>query len=376
MAKTVVGLFESVSQAERVVQDLVDKGFRHEDISVMAHREDEAVAPAETEGTSGAAIGAGTGAVVGGGLGLLAGLGMLAIPGIGPVLAAGPLVATLVGAGAGAVAGGLIGALVDVGIPEEEAEYYAEGVRRGGTLVVVRAEEARVDYAVDLMTSHGAVDIDKRAAEWRQVGWTGAAPKAPPSTTVDPTMVEPTLARERMTEPVRSARDPAAAQAHTSGKGEDMETLERAIDIAAPVQMVYQQWTRFEEFPRFMEGVEEVRRLDGKRLHWVASIGGSRKEWDAEITDEIPNQRIAWRSERGEFNTGSVTFQPLPHDGTRVMVRLAYAPQGLMERVGDALGLVSRRIEGDLERFKQFVEGHGRETGAWRGTERDIEEGG
>ena len=138
-----------------------------------------------------------------------------------------------------------------------------------------------------------------------------------------------------------------------------METIERSIDLDVPVQVAYQRWTRFEEFPRFMEGVEEVRRLDAKRLHWVATIGGTRKEWDAQITEEVPNERIAWRSEAGECTAGLVTFQPLGNNRTRITVRLEYEPQGVKETVGDWLGLVSRRVEHDLERFKAYVEGRG-----------------
>jgi uncharacterized protein (TIGR02271 family) len=135
-----------------------------------------------------------------------------------------------------------------------------------------------------------------------------------------------------------------------------METIERSIDLHVPVQTAYQQWTRIEEFPRFMEGLEEVRRLDAKRLHWVANVGGTRKEWDAQITEDVPNERIAWRSEAGESTAGVVTFQSLAVDRTRMTVRFEYAPHGVKEALGDWLGLVSRRVENDLERFKTFVE--------------------
>jgi uncharacterized protein (TIGR02271 family) len=128
--------------------------------------------------------------------------------------------------------------------------------------------------------------------------------------------------------------------------------------------VAYRQWSRFEEFPRFMEGVEEVRRLDAKRLHWVATIGGTRKEWDAQITEDVPNQRISWRSEAGEWTAGEMTFQPLGPNRTRMTVRFEYEPQGVKETLGDWLGLVSRRVENDLERFKAFVEGHDRTSAA------------
>jgi uncharacterized membrane protein len=149
-----------------------------------------------------------------------------------------------------------------------------------------------------------------------------------------------------------------------------METIEKSIDIHVPVQTAYNQWTQFEEFPRFMEGVESVKQLDDTRLHWVANVAGERKEWDARITEQVPDQRIAWRSEGGEFTAGTVSFQPLGADHTRVTVRIEYEPEGITEKAGDMLGFVSRRVEGDLERFKDFIESRGQETGAWRGTVR------
>ena len=152
-----------------------------------------------------------------------------------------------------------------------------------------------------------------------------------------------------------------------------METIERSIDLEVPVQAAYHQWTQFEQLPRFMEGVEEVRRIDAKRLHWVANIGGQRKGWDAVITEDVPNERMRWRSEGGEFNEGLISFQPLAADRTRVTVRLQYEPKGLMERAGDALGLVSRRVEGDLERFKKVVESRGPEPRVRREEERTRE---
>jgi uncharacterized membrane protein len=147
-----------------------------------------------------------------------------------------------------------------------------------------------------------------------------------------------------------------------------METVEKSVDIHMPVQAVYNQWTQFEEFPRFMEGVESVKQLDDTRLHWVVNIAGDRKEWDARITEQLPDQRIAWRSERGEHTSGAVSFHPLGADQTRVTVKLDYEPQGATQKIGDMLGIVSRRVAGDLERFKDFIETRGRETGAWRDT--------
>jgi len=160
----------------------------------------------------------------------------------------------------------------------------------------------------------------------------------------------------------------AAASAMLGAGGrEGSSYIEHAIEVNAPVRTVYNQWTQFEEFPKFMEGVERVQQLDDKRLHWHADIGFKDKEWDAEIVDQVPDQRVAWRSTSGAPNGGVVTFQPLDATRTRVTLRLEYTPDGLVENVGDTLGLVSRRVEGDLARFKQFIEARGTETGGWRG---------
>ncbi|HYG66249.1 MAG TPA: SRPBCC family protein [Anaeromyxobacteraceae bacterium] len=146
-----------------------------------------------------------------------------------------------------------------------------------------------------------------------------------------------------------------------------MARVEKSIEIEKPVRVVYDQWTQFEEFPRFMEGVEEVHQLDDKTLHWRARIGGRTEEWEAEIIDQVPDQSIAWRHLRGAVNQGVVTFTPLDAERCRVTLALEYDPHGIVEKVGDALGVVSRRVEGDLERFKRFIEERGSETGAWRG---------
>ena len=146
-----------------------------------------------------------------------------------------------------------------------------------------------------------------------------------------------------------------------------MECIEKTIEVESPLNKVYNQWTQFEDFPKFMEGVERVQQLDNKRLHWVAHIGGKRKEWDAEIFDQVPDQRVAWRSISGARNSGIVTFEPLGENRTRVSLKLNYDPEGVMENVAEILGLVGRRIEGDLKRFKEFVQSRGTETGAWRG---------
>lgn len=146
-----------------------------------------------------------------------------------------------------------------------------------------------------------------------------------------------------------------------------MSTIEKSIDVQVPVRTAYDQWTQFEEFPRFMEGIERVDQIDDTRLHFVARIGGRTKEWDAEITEQTPDQRIAWRDVAGAPNAGVVTFHRIDPEKTRVMLQLEYDPQGIVENVGDAIGVVSSRVTGDLERFRDFIEARGRETGAWRG---------
>lgn len=146
-----------------------------------------------------------------------------------------------------------------------------------------------------------------------------------------------------------------------------MSTTEQAIEINVPVNTAYNQWTQFESFPEFMEGVEKVRQVDDTHLHWVVEIGGMEKEWDAEITEQIPDNRIAWRSTSGPRNDGVVTFHRVDDTTTRIEVHIDYEPEGAAERVGDAAGALTSRIKGDLQRFKEFLESRGQETGAWRG---------
>jgi carbon monoxide dehydrogenase subunit G len=143
--------------------------------------------------------------------------------------------------------------------------------------------------------------------------------------------------------------------------------IEHSIDIAVPVREAYDQWTQFEEFPRFMEGVESVSQLDDTHLHWVAEIAGKRQEWDAEITEQTPDQRIAWTSTTGDRNAGSVDFHRLGEERTRVTLTMDVEPSGVVEQIGTALGVASSSVKGDLERFKEFIESRGSATGAWRG---------
>jgi len=146
-----------------------------------------------------------------------------------------------------------------------------------------------------------------------------------------------------------------------------MASVEKHIEVNVPVRTAYNQWTQFEDFPHFMEGVKEVCQLDDTHLHWRATVGGKEEEWDAVITEQTPDARIAWRNTSGAENAGVVTFHRLGESQTRVMLQLEYDPDGFVEHVGDALGIVSRRVEGDMKRFKEFVESGGRATGAWRG---------
>ena len=150
-----------------------------------------------------------------------------------------------------------------------------------------------------------------------------------------------------------------------------MERIEKSIEVERPVRTVYNQWTQFEEFPRFMKGVKKVSQLDDQRLHWEAEIAGKDKEWYARITDQIPDHLIAWQSEGGEYNSGTVTFAPINSNRTRINLQVTYDPEGFVEKTGDALGVVSSRVENDLERFKDFIENRGQETGGWRGTIRE-----
>jgi uncharacterized membrane protein len=147
-----------------------------------------------------------------------------------------------------------------------------------------------------------------------------------------------------------------------------MSIVEKSIEVDVPCSVAYNQWTQFEDFPKFMEGVEEVTQIDDTHLHWCAEIAGVTKEWDAEITEQIPDERIAWRSTSGAVNSGIVTFSELSEGSTLVSVQMQYEPEGAVENVGDAMGVLSRRVEGDLERFKDFLESRGSETGAWRGS--------
>jgi uncharacterized membrane protein len=147
-----------------------------------------------------------------------------------------------------------------------------------------------------------------------------------------------------------------------------MSQIEQSIDVQVPVRPVYNQWTQFEDFPQFMEGVEKIRQLDDTRLEWAAEIGGQRREWEAKITEQIPDERVAWQAVGDVTHAGVVTFHRLNDDETRVMLQIEFDPEGWLEKAGGALGIVKSRVKGDLGRFKEFIESRGgQETGAWRG---------
>jgi uncharacterized membrane protein len=149
--------------------------------------------------------------------------------------------------------------------------------------------------------------------------------------------------------------------------GGNMSTAQESIDVNVPVHTAYNQWTQFESFPEFMGGVDEVRQLDDKHLHWKVSVAGVSREYDAEITEQTPDQVVAWRAAGETDNAGRVTFEKLADDSTRVSVELTYETEGLMEKAGNALNVPDRQLKKDLTRFKEFIESRGAETGAWRG---------
>jgi uncharacterized membrane protein len=151
-----------------------------------------------------------------------------------------------------------------------------------------------------------------------------------------------------------------------------MARIEQSIEVDVPVTTAYNQWTQFEEFPRFMEGVDEVRQLDDTHLRWVVSHGGQTHEFDTEISEQRPDERVAWRTTDGKSHAGVVTFHRLDDQRCKVMVQMDWEPEGMLETLGSALGSDDRRVKTDLERFKELIESRGAEQGAWRG---EVEQG-
>jgi uncharacterized membrane protein len=146
-----------------------------------------------------------------------------------------------------------------------------------------------------------------------------------------------------------------------------MSNITQSVDVEVPVTTAYNQWTQFESFPQFMEGVEEVRQLDDTHTHWVTKVGGATREFDATITEQHPDERVAWRSDSGPQHGGVITFHQLSPQMTRVTAQMDIEPEGIVEKAGDKLGVVEGRVKGDLQRFKEFIEARPGETGAWRG---------
>ncbi len=146
-----------------------------------------------------------------------------------------------------------------------------------------------------------------------------------------------------------------------------MSNIQQSIDVNVPIGPVYNQWTQFEEFPEFMEGVEQVRQIDDSTTEWTAEVAGHKRTFKADIVEQSPEERVAWKSTEGAPHAGVVTFHKLGEDKTRVMLQMDLEPEGAVEKVGDALGFAERRVKADLERFKQFIESRGSETGGWRG---------
>jgi uncharacterized membrane protein len=146
-----------------------------------------------------------------------------------------------------------------------------------------------------------------------------------------------------------------------------MSTIEKSVEVDVPVTTAYNQWTQFESFPEFMEGVEQIVQVSDTRTHWKTKIAGVQREFDAEITEQHPDERIAWCTVDGPRQAGVVTFHRISDNRSKVMLQLDFEPEGIVEKAGDTLHIVESRVSGDLGRFKQFIETRGVESGAWRG---------
>jgi len=289
MAKTIVGMFDNLTDAHGAVRELVTMGWSRDDISLVAgDTKGEYTTQTGTlsDEMSATAAGASTGAILGGLGGLLVGLGTLAIPGVGPLIAAGPLATTLLGAGVGAAAGGLLGALIDVGIPEEQANYYAEGVRRGGILVSVKAEEdgMMVDRAVNILERHNAIDVQRRVSEWQKTGWTRFDPTSEPYKTDD-------------------VRQPSSVSTTTTATGTGFDTY--ANDFRTNFTTKYGDrgytYDRYEPAYRYGYTIANDRRYAGKE--WSAIESDVRSDWEKNNQgaweDFKDSVRYAWDRVRG-----------------------------------------------------------------------------
>ena len=150
-----------------------------------------------------------------------------------------------------------------------------------------------------------------------------------------------------------------------------MQRIEKTVEVNCPIRTVYNQWTQFEDFPKFMAGVKEVRQIDDTHLRWHAEVWGKDEAWDAEITEQTPDERISWKSTAGAQNAGTVRFEQLGPERTRVRLAMAYEPEGVVENVGSMLGAMETRVQSSVDDFKKFIEARGRETGGWRGQVHD-----
>jgi hypothetical protein len=288
MATTVIGLYDRLEDAQNAVSELVSAGFPREDISIVAADTEGKfktyVGESSAEGGEGVATGAGIGAAVGGLGGLLIGIGALAIPGIGPVLAAGPLASALIGAGVGAVTGGLLGALVDAGVPEEQANLYAEGVRRGGTLVKVTAPEDRVDEANRIMDRFNPIDIDQRATTWRSENWNRFDPDATPYTQTDFERE-----RSRFATDIEREVDRERPRIHTYGTGRPAD-----YDRYDPLFRTHYQTTygttgrSYEDFrPAYFYGYDLAGNPQYRNSTWEQVEMDARRSWEREHQDTL-----------------------------------------------------------------------------------------
>ena len=151
-----------------------------------------------------------------------------------------------------------------------------------------------------------------------------------------------------------------------------MASVVKSVDVAAPISAVYNQWTQFESFPQFMSGVDQITQTDDTHTHWVTSIGGVTREFDTEVTEQHPEERVAWKSTDGTTHAGVITFHRLGDTSTKVTAQIDWQPEGVVEKAGSVLGFDDRQVQSDLDRFKEFIESRGQETGAWRG---DVQAG-
>ena len=285
---TVIGLYDRLEDAQNAVSELVSAGFSRENISIVAADTEGKFktyvgAPGE-EAVEGAATGAGVGAAIGGLGGLLVGIGALAIPGIGPVLAAGPIASALIGMGVGAVTGGLIGALVDAGVPEEQANLYAEGIRRGGTLVKVTTPEDRVDEANRIMDRFNPIDIDQRATTWRSENWNRFDPDATPYAQTDFERE-----RSRFATDIEGEVDRERPRIHTyvTERPADYERYDPLF--RTHYQTTYQKMGRpYEEYrPAFFYGYDLAGNPQYRNMTWEQVEMDARRSWEREHHDTL-----------------------------------------------------------------------------------------